>query len=132
MDYLFFLFLSYIPFFITGFIENVLVIHIVHKTREMHTPTNYLLANMAVSDAVTVMLLPFYNFVKYQLGSVNNNFEKFTCKSVALVQICIIVYSTTLTLGSLSKSLRRPLLRWPEVKKPRNDAVRMLENDLSP
>ena len=48
----FVLFLSSIPFFITGFIGNVLVIHIVHKTREMHTPTNYLLANMAVSDAV--------------------------------------------------------------------------------
>ena len=31
------------------------------------------------------------------------------------------------TVGSLSKSLRRP-----EVKKPRNDAVRMLGNDLSP
>ena len=36
------------------------------------------------------------------------------------------------TVGSLSKSLRRPLLRRPEVKKPRNDAVRMLGNDLSP
>ena len=35
-------------------------------------------------------------------------------------------------LGSLSKSLRRPLIRRPEVKKPRNDAVRMLGNDLSP
>ena len=94
----FVLFLSSIPFFITGFIGNILVIHIVHKTREMQTPTNYLLANMAVSDAVTVMLLPLYNFVEYQLGSVNNNFEKFTCKSFALVEICIIVSSTTLTL----------------------------------
>ena len=36
------------------------------------------------------------------------------------------------TIGSLSKSLRRPLLLRPEVKKPRNDAVRMLGNDLSP
>ena len=69
----------------------------------MHTPTNYLLDNMAVSDAVTVMLLPLYNFVEYQLGSVNNNFEKFTCKSVALVQICIIVSSTTLTLKAVER-----------------------------
>ena len=36
------------------------------------------------------------------------------------------------TLESLSNSLRRPLLRRPEVKKPQNDAVRMLGNDLSP
>ena len=40
--------------------------------------------------------------------------------------------SDWLTLGSLSKSLRQPLLRRPEVKKPRNDAVRMLGNDLLP
>ena len=99
----FFLFLSSIPFFITGFIGNVLVIHIVHKTREMHTPTNYLLANMAVSDVVSVMLLPLYYVVQYQLGSVNNNFEKFTCKSVALVQICITVSSTTLTLIAVER-----------------------------
>ena len=57
-----------------------MVIHIVHKTREMHTPTNYLLANMAVSDVVSVMLLPLYDFIEYQLVSVSNNFEKFTCK----------------------------------------------------
>ena len=34
--------------------------------------------------------------------------------------------------NGLSKSLRRPLLRRPEVKKPRNDSVRILGNDLSP
>ena len=99
----FVLFLSSIPFFITGFIGNVLVIHIVHKTREMHTPTNYLLANMAVSDVVSVMLLPLYKVVQYQLGSVNNNFEKFTCKSIALVEICITVSSTTLTLIAVER-----------------------------
>ena len=35
----------------------------------------------------------------------------------------------SVALGSLSKSLRRPLLRRPQVKKPRNYAVRMLGND---
>ena len=42
-----------IPFYISGLIGNVLIIGIVHKTREMHTPTNYLLASMAVSDVFT-------------------------------------------------------------------------------
>ena len=36
------------------------------------------------------------------------------------------------SLGTLSKSLRRPLLRQPEVEEPKNDAVRMLQNDLAP
>ena len=52
---------SYFPilFFAIGFIGNVLVIRIVHKTRQMHTPTNYLLANMAVSDVITILLFSY-------------------------------------------------------------------------
>ena len=50
------LFYSSIPFLVIGFIGNVLVVRIVHKTREMHTPTNYLLVSMAAS---LVILLPF-------------------------------------------------------------------------
>ena len=43
------LFYSSIPFLFIGLIGNVLVIRIVHKTREMHTPTNYLLVSIAAS-----------------------------------------------------------------------------------
>ena len=43
------LFYSSIPFLVIGFIGNVLVIRIVHKTREMQTPTNYLLVSIAAS-----------------------------------------------------------------------------------
>ena len=46
-----------IPFFIIGFLGNVLVIRIVHKTREMHSVTNYLLANLAVSDILSIFSL---------------------------------------------------------------------------
>ena len=57
-------FLSFfsILFFAIGFIGNVLVIRIVHKTRQMHTPTNYLLSNMAVSDVITVLLISCKKF----------------------------------------------------------------------
>ena len=34
--------------------------------------------------------------------------------------------------SEIGKLLRRPLLRRPEVKEPKNDALRMLGNDLSP
>ena len=57
-----------IPFYISGLIGNVLVIRIVHKTREMHTPTNYLLASMAVSDVLTIMMFAAHRF---NLPSVN-------------------------------------------------------------
>ena len=66
------LFLSYFPilFFAIGFIGNVLVIRIVHKRRQMHTPTNYLLANIAVSDVIAVVLISCEKFTENQLGRV--------------------------------------------------------------
>ena len=68
------LFYSSIPFLVIGFIGNVLVIRIVHKTREMYTPTNYLLVSMAASDIITILLWPLYFFEVW----------KFVCKLVGL------------------------------------------------
>ncbi|XP_068707241.1 neuropeptide FF receptor 2-like [Montipora foliosa] len=48
------LFVITIPLFIVGILGNVLVIRIVHKTPEMQSVTNYLLANLAVSDIITI------------------------------------------------------------------------------
>ena len=55
---------------------NVLVIRNVHKTRQMHTLTNYLLANMAVSDVITILLFLCNNFTEDQLP-LRNEFPAF-------------------------------------------------------
>ena len=49
-----------IPLYVFGLVGNTMVIRIVHKTREMHTTTNYLLANLAVSDAISIVTIPIY------------------------------------------------------------------------
>ena len=41
-----------------------------HKTREMHTTTNYLLANLAVSDVIIIFTIPVH-FA---------NLSEFTCR----------------------------------------------------
>ena len=103
------LFLSYFPilFFAIGFIGNVLVIRIVHKTRQMHTPTNYLLANMAVSDVITILLFLCNKFTEDQLGSVSHKFATFACKAFSIVGICVTVSSIIYTHGSRFRKISR-------------------------
>ena len=52
-----FISIASIPFLLTGVIGNVLVIRIVHKTPDMHSVTNYLLVNLAVSDLMTILMI---------------------------------------------------------------------------
>ena len=87
------LYYSSIPFLVIGFIGNVLLIRIVQKTREMHTPTNFLLASMAASDIITILLWSFYFF----------EFAKFVCKFVVLIEISIKVSSITLTVLAIER-----------------------------
>ena len=87
------LYYSSIPFLVIGFIGNVLLIRIVQKTREMHTPTNFLLASMAASDIITILLWSFYFF----------EFAKFVRKFVVLIEISIKVSSITLTVLAIER-----------------------------
>ena len=98
----FLLFLASIPFFIIGFIGNVLVIRIVHKTRTMHSTTNYLLANLAFSDAITIFLAPLYYF-SYVFGYQSDGFGKFACKFLSLIDISIVVSSLNLTVLAVER-----------------------------
>ena len=75
----------------------------------MHTPTNYLLAKMAVSDVITILLLSCHKFTKNQLGLVSHKFATFACKALNIVKICIMVSSVTLTVLALERY--HPLLK---------------------
>ena len=117
-------FLSYFSFlfFAIGFIGNVLVIRIVHKTRQMHTPTNYLLANMAVSDVITILLFLCNNFTEDQLGRVSHKFATLACKALNIVGICIMVSSITLTVLALE--------RYHALLKPFRPELRLSEDNV--
>ena len=98
--------LTTIPFLVVGFIGNVLVIRIVHKTREMHTPTNYLLANFA-------------DHLEYQ----SDGLRTFICKTFGLIAISFTVSSITLTMLALE--------RYHALLKPFRTRLRLKENSIT-
>ena len=97
-----------IPFLLTGVIGNVLVIRIVHKTPDMHSVTNYLLANLALSDVMTIliiwpwMLCTSNGFVK-EMGNY--------CWISVFPSINVVVSSVTLTVLAVERyhALLKPL-----------------------
>ena len=108
-----------IPFFITGLIGNVLVIRIVHTTRDMHTTTNYLLANLAVGDVITILcLFPsflIYNQPDYPVG-------KFVCKSSTIGSTSLLCSSFTLTVLVVE--------RYHALLKPFRTGLRLKEDNI--
>ena len=101
-----------IPFFLIGFIGNVLVIRIVHKTRDMHTPTNYLLASMAVSDVVAILSSSIHWF---EIG-------RFVCKLSVFIEILMTVSSITLIVLAVE--------RYHALLKPFRTGLRLREDNI--
>ena len=93
--------LASIPFYIFGLIGNTMVIRIVHKTREMHTTTNYLLANLAVSDAI--FIIPMYFACSGDFGPPLENFSKFSCKFAVFGAIATASSASTLTVIAVER-----------------------------
>ena len=97
-----------IPFVLTGVIGNVLVIRIVHKTPDMHSVTNYLLANLALSDVMTVLIMwPW-------MLCIGNDFVKDMrnyCWISVFPYINVVVSSVTLTVLAVERyhALLKPL-----------------------
>ena len=97
-----------IPFLLIGVIGNVLVIRIVHKTPDMHSVTNYLLANLAVSDVMTILMVWPWMFCT------TNGFVKEMenyCWISVFLYINVVVSSVTLTVLAVERyhALLKPL-----------------------
>ena len=114
------LFFIIIPFYIIGFIGNVLVIRIVHKTREMHTTPNYLLVNLA-SELITILMAPLY-FFSHLNGHLSDGFGKFVCKFLPQTEISIVVSSFTLTVLAVE--------RYHALLKPFRTGLRIKEENI--
>ena len=110
--------LAGIPFFIAGLIGNVLVIRIVHKTRDMHTTTNYLLANLALSDVITILL----SWPSMLISIANSEFEQFICKFSVVSILPISVSSFTLTVLAVE--------RYHALLKPFRTGLRLKEDNI--
>ena len=111
-----------IPFYIFGLVGNILVIRIVHKTREMHTTTNYLLANLAVSDAITIFMIPMYFANSGVFGPPLEDFSKFSCKFVVIEDITVASSALTLTVIAVE--------RYHAILKPFSSNLRLNEENI--
>lgn len=65
-----------LPIILCGVIGNLLLLNIIIRNRALHTPTNYILANMISADTLTVIFCPivficsdfFQNFILGPIG----------------------------------------------------------------
>ncbi|XP_044169700.1 substance-P receptor-like [Acropora millepora] len=115
--------IAIIPLYIFGLTGNILVIRIVHKPREMHTITNYLLANLAVSDAITLFTIPMmYSAYVENFGRPLENFGKFSCKFAIIGIISMVSSASTLTFIAVE--------RYHAILKPFNSNLRLNEENI--
>ncbi|XP_015753300.1 PREDICTED: neuromedin-U receptor 2-like [Acropora digitifera] len=114
--------LASIPLYIFGPIGNSMVIRIVHKTREMHTTTNYLLANLAVSDAIVILIIPMYFAYSGGFGLLVENLGKLLCKCVVIGDIAMA--SSALTLSVIAVE------RYHAILKPFSSNLRLNEQNI--
>lgn len=80
---------AFVPVILFGIFGNIILLIIISKNRSLRTPTNLLIANMAVADLATVLICPvvfmFHDFYQnYQLGA-------FGCKSEGFLQASLLV-----------------------------------------
>lgn len=71
-----------LPIILCGVVGNLLLLNIIIRNRALHTPTNYILANMISADILTIIFCPiaficrdfFQNFVLGPIGCKMDSF----------------------------------------------------------
>ena len=114
--------LASIPLCIFGLIGNTMVIRIVYKTREMHTTTNYLLANLALSDVITILMFPMNFGTLDVFGPSVQGFTKFSCKCVIVGTFAVASSASTLTFIAVE--------RYHAILKPFSSNLRLNEENI--
>ena len=114
--------IAIIPLYIFGLVGNIMVIRIVHKTREMHSTTNYLLANLAFSGAISIFTIPMYVAYDGDFGPSLRNFSKFSCKFVVIGTIATVSSTATLTVIAVE--------RYHALSKPFSSNLRLNEENI--
>ena len=114
--------LASIPFCIFGLIGNTMVVRVVHKTREIHTTTNFLLANLAVSDVIAILMFPMNFGTLGGFGPSVQSFTKFSCKGVIVGTIAIASSASTLSLIAVE--------RYHAILKPFSSNLRLNEENI--
>lgn len=99
---------------LVGLIGNCLVITVVHRTRSMHTTTNFLLVNLAVSDVITLLWCPrTYSFAFYPIhptGTIGDYICKiFTGNAIISVAIASSVLTLTILATERYHALMKPM-----------------------
>uniref|UniRef100_A0AAG5DN47 G-protein coupled receptors family 1 profile domain-containing protein n=1 Tax=Anopheles atroparvus TaxID=41427 RepID=A0AAG5DN47_ANOAO len=91
---------TFLPVILFGVLGNAILIYIIVQIRALRTPTNLLIANLAVADLATLLVCPlmfmFHDFYQnYVLGAIGCNTEGFLEGSLLITSVlclCAISY----------------------------------------
>lgn len=80
-----------LPIGVFGIIGNCLLLHVIHSQRNLRSPTNFLIFNMAVADLIVLLLCPglfvFHEiFQSYSLGEIG-------CRAEGTLEVSLLITS---------------------------------------
>jgi len=72
--------------FVVGLVGNALVVAVVTRTRNMHTPTNWYLVSLAVADIILLVSAPLPTLVEYNILVDEWVFGRVVCSAMVFMQ----------------------------------------------